>query len=116
MEAVRDFVIRNQARFEKLGGDDAGATERVPLNRAGWIKQRDGVELFLVPGEVWRGEVLVGLDPVAGAAALRRRGHLIPQSESDPRHVRVEKVNGKSMKLYVVSSSILADGEDDDAR
>jgi len=105
--AVRRFLIQHGAsRFETVGADDEASGERV-INRAGW-KKRDGTGWrFLIPGEVWRGEVVAGLDPEAAARACRRAGYLVPQSDTEPRHVKGERIGQRTVKAYVIRDTIL---------
>jgi putative DNA primase/helicase len=105
--AVRRFVIMHgAARFETVRADDETSGERI-ANRAGWKKRGEGAWRFIIPGEVWRAEVVPGLDPEAAAAACRRAGYLIPQSEREPRNVRAERIGGRLIKAYVISETIL---------
>jgi uncharacterized protein (DUF927 family) len=105
--AVRRFLIMHgAARFETVGANDETSGERI-ASRAGWKKRAEGCWRFIIPGEVWRAEVVPGLDPEAAAAACRRAGHLIPQSEREPRNVRAERIGGRLIKAYVISETIL---------
>jgi putative DNA primase/helicase len=105
--AVRRFLIAHgSSRFETVGTDDEASGERI-ANRAGWKKRVEGAWRFIIPGEVWRAEVVPGLDPEAAAAACRRAGYLIPQSEREPRNVRAERIGGRLIKAYVISETIL---------
>jgi uncharacterized protein (DUF927 family) len=105
--AVRRFLIQHGAsRFETVGTDDEASGERV-INRAGW-KKRDGAGWrFIIPGEVWRGEVVAGLDSEAAAGACRRAGYLVPQSDGEPRHVKGERIGQRTVKAYVIRDAIL---------
>jgi uncharacterized protein (DUF927 family) len=105
--AVRRFLIAHaSSRFETIGPDDEASGERI-VNRAGWRRRDADGWRFVIPGEVWRGEVVAGLDPEAAARACRRAGFLVPQSEAEPRNVRVERVNGRLTKAYVIRETIL---------
>jgi putative DNA primase/helicase len=107
--AVRRFLIAHGAsRFETVKDQGEAPDEQRIALRAGWRK-RDGSRgwRFLIPGEVWRNEVVPGLDAQAAAVALRREGYLIPQTERAPKHVRDEWINGRSMKVYCISDRIL---------
>jgi putative DNA primase/helicase len=111
LAAVRRFLIAHGAsRFEVVGMDDAPSGDRT-INRAGWKKAgAEGVR-FIIPGDVWRGEVVAGLDPEAAARACRRAGYLIPQSESEPRHVRKERIGSGTVKAYVIRDAIMGGEE-----
>jgi uncharacterized protein (DUF927 family) len=105
--AVRRFLIAHaSSRFETIGPDDEASGERI-VNRAGWRKRDADGWGYIIPGEVWRGEVVAGLDPEAAARACRRAGFLVPQSEAEPRNVRVEKIGGRPVKAYVIRDAIL---------
>ena len=110
--AVRRFLIAHGAsRFETLGEGGEPGSERI-ANRAGWRKRGpDGGWRYLIPGDVWRGEVVVGLDPQAAAAALRRAGYLIPQNEGAARHVREERIGAERAWVYCVSEKIVGGGD-----
>jgi putative DNA primase/helicase len=105
--AVRRFLIAHaSSRFETIGPDDEASGERI-VNRAGWRRRDADGWRYIIPGEVWRGEVVAGLDPEAAARACRRAGFLVPQSEAEPRNVRVERINGRLTKAYVIRETIL---------
>jgi uncharacterized protein (DUF927 family) len=105
--AVRRFLIAHaSSRFETIGPDDEATGERI-VNRAGWRRRDAEGWRYIIPGEVWRGEVVAGLDPEAAARACRRAGFLVPQSEAEPRNVRVERINGRLTKAYVIRETIL---------
>jgi uncharacterized protein (DUF927 family) len=108
ISAVRHFLVAHGAsRFEFLGEADQPQDGRV-INRAGWRKKcEDGSWRYLIPGEVWRSEVVAGLDPRAAAATLRKAGYLLPQSEKAERHVRLERIGDGRAKVYVISDTIL---------
>ena len=60
----------------------------------------------MIPPETWKTEVAEGLNPQSAARALADRGMLIPGNDTGLS--RIEKIQGKSMRLYVVTASILA--------
>jgi putative DNA primase/helicase len=109
--AVRRFLIAHGAsRFEVVGTDDAPSGDRI-VNRAGWRKNGAEGARFIIPGDIWRGEVVAGLDPEAAARSCRRAGYLIPQSESEPRHVRKERIGSGTVKGYVIRDAIMGGEE-----
>ena len=113
LSAVRRFILAHgESRFQTIG-DTEDAEARTIVNRAGWRKRDNRGWRYLIPPEIWTGEVLAGLDAVAAAKVLRRRGFLIPQSESDPRNGRMERVGlSKPVRVYVVSDAILSGADD----
>ena len=60
--------------------------------------------------ETWKDEVCAGLDPTRTARVLADRGMLIP---GDKGFTSVRRVSGRPMRVYVLTSKILA-GEADD--
>ena len=113
LAAVRRFIVAHgESRFQTIG-DTEGAEARTIVNRAGWRRRDDGGWRYLISPEIWKGEVLAGLDAGAAAKVLRRRGFLIPQSASDPRNSRTERVGlSKPVRVYVVSDGILSGADD----
>ena len=115
MAAVRRFIVAHgESRFQTIGTTE-DAEARMIVNRAGWRKRDNDGWHYLFPAEIWKGEVLAGLDAVAAAKVLRTRGFLIPQSQSDKRHARMERVGlSNPVRVYVVSDAILAGADDAD--
>ena len=113
--AVRRFIVAHgESRFQTIGATE-DAEARMIVNRAGWRKRNDGGWRYLIPPEIWKGEVLAGLDAGAAAKVLRARGFLIPQSKSDTRNSRMERVGlSKPVRVYGVSDAILAGADDAD--
>jgi uncharacterized protein (DUF927 family) len=113
LAAVRRFIMAHgESRFQTIG-DTEDAEARTIVNRAGWRKRDNGGWRYLIPSEIWKGEVLAGLDSGAAAKMLRRCGFLIPQSEADQRNARMERVGlSKPVRVYVVSDTILSGGDD----
>jgi hypothetical protein len=60
--------------------------------------------------ETWKEEVCAGLDPTRTARVLADRGMLIP---GDNGFTSVRRVSGRPMRVYVLTSKILA-GEADE--
>lgn len=109
VEAVRGFIVRHGAsRFEIIGEGSEG-TDRI-INRAGW-KRRDGFAwTYLFDRDVFRREVLAGMDAKAAARALHRAGFLLPQNDGGGRLQRSERVPGVSnpIRVYAVRDAILS--------
>jgi uncharacterized protein (DUF927 family) len=121
LAAVRAFLgAHGASRFEALpepahGRDQSDAEPapdpRVVVNRAGWRKRDgDGWRFFILP-ETWRREVVAGMDPEAAARALRAAGHLVPQSGTEARLSRMERVGlSAPVRVLVVKDTILTGG------
>lgn len=113
---VRHFIGTQDARFEEAvpkAGDAGGFEDKqrdVP-GRAGWKKRyMDGWRYLILP-DVWRREVIAGMDPKAAARACDRAGYLVP--EGGGRLQKRERVPGldSPVPVYVVRGAILS-GED----
>lgn len=102
---MRRFIeAHGEYRFEPLGDIEA----RPVPNRAGWRKGAGEHRRWLILPEVWKTDVCAGLDPVLVASALADRGML---TKADDGYQRVEKVDGRSKRVYVVTTRIFA-GDD----
>jgi hypothetical protein len=79
-------------------------------NRAGW-RRGDGLERqWLIPPETWKAEVVVGHDPILVARVLADRGLLRRASDG---YQCVERIEGRSQRVYVVSAKILSEPVND---
>lgn len=112
LSAVRAFLgAHGTSRFELVGDDGDAADGRTVVSRAGWRKRDGAGWRFLVLPEIWRREVVPGLDPEAAARAVRAAGFLEPQHETARRHTRMERVGlSRPVRVLVVRDSILGDG------
>lgn len=110
---VRAFLgAHGESRFQIVAGPNDQPEERIVQNRAGWRKHGLGGWRYCILPEIWRREVVAGLDPVAAAKALRRAGHLVPESDSAKGHGRNERVGlPNPIRLYVIKGTILSDPE-----
>jgi hypothetical protein len=101
---LADKRAHADSRFQEIGAEC-----RPIVNRAGWRKRDGDSWLYLVLPETWGREVVAGMDTREAAGALRRAGFLVPQSDSDTRHSRMERVGlSKPIRVYVVRDTILA--------
>jgi putative DNA primase/helicase len=100
---VRLFIEQHgDSRFEPV----VGIPDRPVSNRAGW-RRGDGSEReWLVPPETWKSEVAVGHDPTLVARALADREML---KRAPDGYQCVERVQGRSQRVYVVKASILSE-------
>ena len=122
ISAVRRFIeLHGTSRFEPMGSlaptDSTGAPLDVRVsNRAGFRRRDDegGVEYIVLP-EVWRGEVCAGLDSVAVARTLARRGGLKPGSGGKLQDVKRLPGFSKPVRCYVITSGILGEDAGDEA-
>jgi putative DNA primase/helicase len=99
---VRLFIEQHgDSRFESIETQD-----RAVHNRAGW-RRGDGVKReWLIPPEIWKADVAVGHDPKLVADALAAYGFLRRASDG---YQRVEKIQGRAQRVYVVTASILSE-------
>ena len=104
VETVRRFIeAHGEARFDNL--DDP--VTRPVQNRAGWRKGQGEERRWLIPSESWK-EIFVGLDPKMAARVLAERGMIGRASDG---FQPVQKIAGKSMRVYIVTRRILDGGE-----
>jgi putative DNA primase/helicase len=108
IETVRRFIeAHGEARFDNLDDPDA----RPVPNRAGWRKGQGQERSWLIPSETWKSEICAGHDPKFVARVLAERG----MTERAPDGFQpVHKINGKSMRVYVVKPRIFDGGELED--
>jgi putative DNA primase/helicase len=100
---VRLFIENHgDSRFERIGSED-----RPVNNRAGWRKGDGAAREWLIPPETWKSEVAVGHDPVLVARVLAD-GEMLKRAPDG--YQRVEKIEGRSQRVYVVTASILYGG------
>ena len=100
---VRLFIEQyGDARFELIGTQD-----RPINNRAGWRKGDGPDREWLIPPEIWKAEVATGLNPTLVARALSDRGML--RRDPDGKFSCVEKIQGRSQRVYVVTAKIVTE-------
>lgn len=100
IQAVRDFIERNPARFEPWDVVDESQL-RPAINRAGWCRLDGGREYLLIAsawGEIASG---AGLDPRRIAKAMIGAGLLIPDRAGKSAQV-VKPPHASRTRLYVV--------------
>ena len=103
--------LHGEARFEPLARGPAGMANITPphpvANRLGWKTGEGKSQLWFVSPEAWKSEVCQGLDPVASARALAKRGMLLPSKSSRnlSRQIKIEK---RPTRVYAITSAILA--------
>ncbi|MDR3493358.1 MAG: DUF927 domain-containing protein [Ancalomicrobiaceae bacterium] len=102
VERVRAFVqAHGDSRFEPL----PKMLESRPIpNRVGYRRGEGGDREWLIFPEAWKAEVVAGLDPKAAASALSDRCMLRRANDG---FQRVEKIDGKPTRFYVVTAEIL---------
>jgi putative DNA primase/helicase len=104
---VRLFIEQyGDARFEPL----TGSSERPIFNRAGWRRGGGENQEWLVPHETWKAEVARGCDPKMVARVLADRGMVKRAADG---FQRVEKIHGRSMRVYVVTAKIMSEPSDE---
>jgi uncharacterized protein (DUF927 family) len=103
---VRLFIEQHgHSRFEHLNSQ----LDRPVINRAGWRRGEGANEEWLIPPETWKAEVATGQDPKLVACVLAERGMLKRTKDG---FQRVEKIQGRPQRVYVVTARILTEAED----
>ena len=104
---VRLFLEQHgNFRFEPIGG----TSERSISNRAGWRRGDGPQREWLIPPETWKAEVAVGHDPKLVARVLADHGMLKRAKDG---FQRVEKVQGRPQRVYVVTARIVMEPNHD---
>ena len=104
---VRLFIEQHgDSRFEPL----SAPPDRPVINRAGWRRGDGGDREWLIPPETWKAEVAAGQDPVLVARVLADRGMLKRAKDG---FQYVERIQGRLMRAYVVTSRIVAEPLDE---
>jgi putative DNA primase/helicase len=108
VSAVRLFIEQHgDSRFDLLDGSAADKFRKPVVNRAGWRKGSGLDQMWLIPSETWRSEVCVGLDPKFVAQTLSDL-NILKRGRDGFQTVR--KVEGKCMRVYVITAAIFDDG------
>ena len=104
---VRLFLEQHgDARFEPIDGSQ----DRAVNNRAGWRRDDGAGREWLIPPETWKSEVVTGHDPTFAARVLAERGML---KRANDGFQRVEKIQGRSQRVYVVTAGIVMEPDDE---
>lgn len=105
---VRHFIENHgDARFQRVQDD-----HRTIINRAGYTRGSNDGRQWLIFPEVWKLEVCRGLNSTNAAKVLESRGMLLRGPEAYSRSERTPEGN---KRMYVITSAILAGGDDHDA-
>ena len=112
IEQVRLFIVQHgDSRFDPI---ESGSQETRPVhNRAGWKTGSGADREWLIPSETWKAEVCAGLDSKFVARTLGERNILKRASDG---FQRVHKIDGKSMRVYVITPAIFDSGRPDGER
>jgi uncharacterized protein (DUF927 family) len=103
IEQVATYITMHGAsRFEPIHGDQ----DRVVHNRAGWWRGDGDQRQWVIPPETWRAEVCAGLSPSFVADTLAKLGMLL--KDASGKLSRSETIQGKSRRVYVVTSDIFS--------
>ncbi|WP_372622488.1 DUF927 domain-containing protein [Falsiroseomonas sp.] len=114
IEAVKKFIgLYGTSRFSEIFYEGAEASQITGI-RAGWRKRIGGEWCYLFLPEIWKTEVVPGMDPTAAAKAIDKGGYLVRSGEADGRLQRNEKVGlPKNVRVYVVRETILTGGDEE---
>lgn len=112
IETVRTIIQKHHAgRFHKEKKlDDETPKDDPILDALGYVRTIDDVKCYCFMSGPWKGEVLRGHDPRAGARYLRDAGFLLIDSETGRLQRTVRTLSGLQ-KLYAVKATIL-EGDD----
>jgi putative DNA primase/helicase len=112
VEQVRRTIEQHgDSHFELVSDNENNiGIERVH-HRLGWRKGEGDEREWWIPPESWKMELCAGLDPVFVARALAAKGMLRRQGSGDKNLTRVVKIDGRSIRVYALTSSILDAGE-----
>jgi uncharacterized protein (DUF927 family) len=113
---LRELIVRHGAsRFQRLGqhGDLTGnghteIHERV-VDRAGYVREHSGVRQYLIFPEVWKREVLCGVDPGEVHRALLAKE--VIEGDGEGKASILVKIDGKPQRLYAVAGGAGGDDE-----
>jgi len=106
VEQIRHIIeVHGDSRFDP---PDRIPDRPVP-NRLGYIHGDGQDRQWWIPPGIWRNEFCNGFDHKDVAAALVERGMLLGDSEG--KTSRMERVNGKPTRCYVITARIQADAE-----
>lgn len=104
IERVKGFVeAHGSARFNVTPEDDD--RERPTILRAGWLRDIDDAPHYCVAGEIWKSEVVAGMDPKAAARALRDAGLLTTDKTALTKTIRIP--GGATPRTFAVNAKIL---------
>ncbi len=119
----RFLQVHGSSRFRRLGTKESEVRSQ-PL--AGWIgvERIDSTELtvYFIPGEVFAGEILKGVDAEDVAKELLKRGHLLVNHGSkEGNRLQYQKrlplpgtSKTKPMRIYAIISSLLGEGDEEE--
>ena len=118
--ALRDFLQRQQNRFEELRRGETGHLAHIP-NRAGYFQKRtqnrrDTEEWFFILPSVWKEEIESVAPRAELTESLERLG-LLERTETARQNQTFQsqvKVDGRPMRVYKISARVLSLTDDGD--
>ena len=104
IEQVRGFIEKHgESRF-----DNADVEGAAPVNnRLGWRRGSGEAREWLIPSEVWKGEVCAGINATDAARVLSERGML--KRGNDVLSITA-KIHGRTQRVFCLTSRILEGG------
>ena len=101
VRAVRFFIEKyGNSRFEDINNPVG-----IIANRAGWRRASGEEQIWMVPPEVWKSEICVGLDPKLVAKVLADRDML---ERAPDGLLKVHRIGGRSVRCYTITARIFA--------
>lgn len=105
VDAVENFLLVNESRFDHLAGEDGYpdlTTEKA--RRAGWLVtcgSPDGSDVYYVLPGVFRDEVIPGKEPVQAARTLHEAGVLWKKDNSKYQSL-TPRIGGRQYRTYAL--------------
>ena len=104
IEQVRGFIEKHgDSRFDNLDNPTASPVN----NRLGWRRDDGEAREWLIPPEIWKGEVCAGINATDAARVLSERGML---RRGNDQFAKVEKISGRPTRVVCLTSKILEGG------
>ena len=102
---VKQFIETHGAsRFERIPRTD----DRTINNRAGWMRGFEDAQEWLIPGETWKSEICIGIDPAFTAKTMAEKGMLLRSKDG---FQTVVKIDGRATRVYILTAKILGDAD-----
>ena len=102
---IRSLLEQHGERFDSASGVDGD--KLAVRDRLGWVRAPCGEHQWLIPPETWKAVFCNGFDHSTIAQALAERGMMLRDSEG--KTSRPENINGKKLRVYVLTAKIMDD-------